>query len=97
VASVMKINLAGRSYLFSEDTSDNVELMALEELTGWSMGELSERLSTGSVKAITAIVWLLRRREEPGLPFADVKFRTSDISVELIDDEGNDEGLSLES
>lgn len=95
MANALKITLDDKTYLFSEDTSDNIELVDLEELTGWALGELVERLAAGSMKAVTALVWILRRRDEPGLAFRDVRFKTSDLALEFLeDDPGNDEGRS---
>lgn len=69
----------------------NVEIMAIERATGMTAVEFEEALDKGSFIANTALVWILRRRREPGLKFDDVEFRVGDLSSQVVDDEA-DEG-----
>lgn len=80
----IRVTLAGQSWVFSEDTADNVELIDVEKATGWDLGEWFEHIDHGSMRGLTALVWLLRRRDEPGLAFADVKFKIRDLRVEFV-------------
>lgn len=92
MAQMLRLTLAGKTYEFSEDNSTNTELIDLEDVTGWESGELVERLAKGSMRAVTAVLWLCMRRDKPGLVLADVKFRTADLQVELIDDAEQEPG-----
>lgn len=91
--AVARITVEGRTYVFDEDTADNTELMAIEDVTGLASIDLEDALNRGSMRAITALVWVLRRREEPALLFADVKFRVSSLRFDQgpDDEPGKDE------
>lgn len=83
----IRITLAGKTYEFSEETAENTELIALEDVTGMTTGECVEALGRGSMRILTALVWMLRRRDEPALALADVKFRARDLAVEYVRDD----------
>lgn len=89
----MKLTVEDRVYELDRDSLTNVELMAIEDVTGLPFQRWIEALDGGSLKAITALVWIMRVREEPGLVFADVVFRAATLDVDLGDEEsGKDSG-----
>jgi len=75
----------GKTYEFDQDRLTNVECMAVEKATGMTTGEWQEALNAGSMLAITALVWLIRKREEPTTKFDEVEFAIS--SLEIAQDE----------
>lgn len=70
----------------------NVEIMAIERQTGMTASEFEDALNRGSMTAHTALVWLVRRRTEPGLKFDDVVFNSADLSIAAAEDEALEEG-----
>jgi hypothetical protein len=55
----------------------------IEKETGWSWSEFLERIDATSVIAWRALLWALRRAEEPRLPIAAVKFVFDEVTVEV--------------
>lgn len=92
----MKFSVEGITYDFDENLADNVELMDVEDVTGMSIPEWSTALARGSIRAMTALVWILRRRDEPRLMFDEVRFHPASLIVhdeEIVseDESGKDE------
>lgn len=69
------------------DRIRNDEAMALERAHGYSFAEWNDKLTGGSISALTGLVWILRRRVEPGLRLDAVRFEIGSVSMELADDE----------
>lgn len=63
-----------KTYDFSPSKLLNVEWIAIEEITGLTKSEVLTKAGNLSLTAITALVWILRRRTEPGLAFGAVVF-----------------------
>jgi hypothetical protein len=59
----------------------NVEAMAMERHTGVSFELLAGSLPAGSRTALTAFIWILRKREEPTLKFDDVSYAEEDLDI----------------
>ena len=76
----MKIIVDGQAYEFDMTRITNVEGMAIEKATGGTYQEWADSLQAGSMLALTALVWVVRKRSEPTLTFDQVEF--SHISVE---------------
>ncbi len=70
----------------------NVEVMAIERATGMALNEFTQALQRGSLTSITALIWVLRRRQEPGLELDAVSFVLDDLDTEVIDDDPAAEG-----
>lgn len=72
----MRVTLTdGRSFeLDTQKTFSNIEMIAIERTTGWSLEEFQAKLKSNSVLAVTAYVWVLAKRVEPTLRFDDVVF-----------------------
>jgi len=78
----MRITVQGVKYEFDPAHIRNDEAMALERALGCSFREWAQALADGSASAMTGLVWLLQRRETPGLKFGDVIFDMGEITVE---------------
>lgn len=78
----MKITVDGTTYDYDPDTLRNDEAMALEAALSMTFKQWSEQLTAGSVGALTGLVWLVKRREEPALRFSEVQFAFSSLNIE---------------
>lgn len=58
-----------------------------EKATGWPWLPFREKLGGGSSIALQALVWTLRKREEPRLELAAVTPSWSEVEVEADEDE----------
>lgn len=67
-----------------------VEFEAINKYTGYeTMPEFGEALNKGNPTALRALVWVLWKRADPTLKYADVDFAVEEMTVEL---EEGDEG-----
>lgn len=87
----IRVTLADETWEFSEDTADSSELVDLENATGWTTGEWQDAVNRGSMRGLVALVWMLRRRNQPSLALNDVRFRVGDLKVEFITPAGKAE------
>src|SRR4051812_10596799 len=90
----IKMSVEGKPYEFEDTAADNIELMAVERVTGMTIPEWADAISRGSMLGITALIWIMRRRTEPNLEFSDVHFHPSSLVIgpqEDEDDSGKDE------
>jgi hypothetical protein len=79
---VARITVDGQPYELDVNNLLNVELIAITKATGMELPQLGQALKDGSVLALTALVWVLRRRSEPGLRFDDVQFTIGSLQLE---------------
>lgn len=63
------------------------EAEALEKVTGISLAEFTPRIMQGSPVAKRGLLWVLRKREEPTLRYAQVDVPVGDITVEMDEEE----------
>lgn len=77
----MRITVKGKEHDFDAGTITNREAMDLERATGLTFGQWNDALKERSALAMTGMVWLVLRREEPALRFDAVEFTFSDLSV----------------
>lgn len=75
-------------YEFVEEDLTNVELIDIEKETDLTAVEFFQKINRGSMLAMTALVWILRRRTEPALQFKDVKFAASTFEIDNSDVQG---------
>jgi hypothetical protein len=80
----MRISVDGTIYEFDENTADNIELMAIERVTGMTTTEWADAVTRGSMLGITALIWTGPRRNEPTLEFGDVHFLP--VSLRMLED-----------
>jgi hypothetical protein len=66
----------------------NVEYGAMERVTGYIGGALEDALNNGGALAMTALVWVLRKRTYPRLRFEEVVFEMDDLMIEAVNDDG---------
>lgn len=71
-----------KTYVLDRDSLLNTEAIAIEAATGRTLLDVFNGLPEVSMICITAVVWILRRREEPELRFEDVQFAISDLDLE---------------
>lgn len=57
------------------------EAINAEKVTGMSWAQIMINAQMGSVTALSAVLWLLRKRKDPKLRYADVVFNTGDIEI----------------
>lgn len=62
-----------------------------EKATGWPWGEFTNKLAQGSVIALQALIWVLRKRDEPKLARDSVTPLWGDVDIEEDDDVASDE------
>jgi len=60
---------------------------ATEKATGWPWGEFSQKLGQASVIALRALIWTLRRRDEPRLDIDSVQVLFSEVDVDEVEPE----------
>ena len=58
-----------------------------EKVTGWTWPEFAAKLENGSIIALQALLWTLRKRDEPRLPLEAVQPRYSECVLEDVEDE----------
>lgn len=78
----MKVLIKGQAFDFDLTAMSNREGMAIERVTGMTYSQWSEAVRSGSMLALTALVWVLERRTRPDLRFDDVEFSLDDIDVQ---------------
>jgi len=66
----------------------NTEYGAMERVTGLIGEDLEEAINKGGANAMTALVWILRRRKNYQLRYEQVVFEMADLSVEFVNDDG---------
>ena len=79
------IRINGQHFDFNTARITNREGMSIESATDMTFTEVMDKASNGSLLALTALVWVVRKRNEPGLRFDDVDFALDD--VEQVDDD----------
>lgn len=63
------------------------ESEAIEKVTGMTYGEWGGALMKGGTLAGRALVWVLKKREEPTLRFRDVVYAVEALTIGLDEDE----------
>jgi hypothetical protein len=77
---------------FDFGNPDNQELITLEKLFDGTFGEWLDALGKRSVRAMTALVCMLRRRSNPLLKVGDIHFKLSDFRIVNLDPPPDGEG-----
>lgn len=78
----MKVAADGTTYEFDENRFLNVEFIAIERVTGMTAVQWQNGINNGSAMAVTALIWILRRRAgEPTLQFDDVSFLMDSVNL----------------
>lgn len=58
-----------------------------EKATEWPWGEFADKLAKGSSIALQALIWVLRKRDEPRLQLSSVTPTWSEVDLDTADDE----------
>ncbi len=58
-----------------------------ERTTGWPWGEFSQKLGQSSAIALRALIWTLRKRNEPRLPLESVEVTIGEFDFERVETE----------
>ena len=83
----MKLHVDGTTYEFDADRMTNLEAIGIEKVTGLYFAEWTEALGKGSMLAVNALVWTIRRRSEPTLKYSDMKYELASIEIEREDED----------
>lgn len=76
-----------REWIWKPRDAPSFEAEALEDASGWDFPEFLQRFIAGSTRARRALLWVLLRREHPGLRFEQVSFTMGELADEYDDDE----------
>lgn len=92
---MLTFTLEGTKYEFDEKRVMNVEAIAIKRVTSEQLGFLDfmRAVSESDVEAITALVWIVRKRQEPELRFSEVEFNI----IEFIESLSSDREPDVES
>jgi hypothetical protein len=82
-----KIQVADVTYDFDPADLTNDEGIAVEKVMNCTFDQWNTKLAEGSMQAMTALVWLLQRRDNPALRYSDVHFKMGDVKA-VTDDDG---------
>jgi len=91
---MLRITLADETWTFDEESMLNTEAIALKRTTGLTISTLLGGIYTGDPEAITALVWLCRRRAgvtddtDDDNRYSKIVFDIADFDWDPIDDEG---------
>ncbi len=77
----MKLWIGDEAYPQADDW-DIQELRMLKRETGLDLGAFSKAVQAGDPDALCALVWVAKRRTQPGLALDDVHFKPSDLRFE---------------
>lgn len=83
----MKLTIDGQEYDFDPDSLTNKDAAAIEKATGSTFNAWIDALNSGSITALTALVWTIQKRTNPALRIDDVEFRLADVAPEEETDE----------
>lgn len=78
----MKLTIDGTAYDFDPATMRNDEAILIERECQMTFKAWGELLTQGSITAMTALVWIVQRREDPSIAFGDVRFEFGSLDVE---------------
>ena len=78
----MKITIQDVDHEFDLDTMTNDEAMKIEAAIGMPFGKFGTALGDGSATALTALVWIVQRRDNPSLRYGDVHFTFGELKME---------------
>ena len=76
------LTIGDKTWQFDIAKLTNREGMAVEKATGLTVQEWTQQIARGSMSALTALVWIVRTRDEPSLAYDDVVFSLDELKVE---------------
>jgi len=85
-ATLLEITVDGKPYMYDPAKLMNTEAKAIQRFTGLKMSEFQTALGDENIDAITALVWLVRKRAgEVELVPEDVEFDLGSINIVDLD------------
>lgn len=78
-----KLSVAGETYEFDPNKWMNVELIAIERETGMASFVWQNKLNEGSAIAMTALLWVLRKRQGRIEQYDEVEYNTDTLIVDF--------------
>lgn len=88
--------LEPREWAVKPERMLSVEIEAIEDVTGWTMGQWIEKMQASSVKALHALLWVLLKRVDPTRTYASVQFTLDEVEMTLEADEHEDDEPATE-
>lgn len=90
---MLRFAIDGEKYEFDQHRVMNVEAIAIKRVTSENLGFIDwlKAVSESDVEAITALVWIVRKRIEPELKFSEVEFNVMEFIESLEIDAETDE------
>ena len=75
------------SWEFDPNKMINAECIEIERRTGWDFAEWLERFKRANMAAVTAYLYVMLKRETPGIKYESIQFTMSDFNFEPTDEE----------
>ena len=72
-----------RTWDYKAEDLPSAEAEDIEDAVGLTWDEFQVKLMTGGAKARRALLWVLLRRDTPGLRFSDVAYRMGELAVDF--------------
>lgn len=82
-----KVTIDGQVYDYDSTKMLNTEAIALQKVTGMKIPQWTAALQEGDAFALTALVWLLWRRNGREVPFDEVEFDIGSMDLEADEEE----------
>lgn len=83
----MILHAGGEKYEISPDNILNVEAIAVKKKIGKDFQPWMDAMAEFDVEALTAFVWIAKKRMEPTTRFEDISFPLSSIEFETTPEE----------
>lgn len=91
---VPQLTLGDKSIDLDITQLTNLEIIAITKTTGLKLKPFGEALDEMDMEALTAFVWVVRKRTEPDLRYSDVTFTLGDVLANAPDDGPKDPSIS---
>lgn len=83
---MMRFTVDGEKFEFNEKKLRNTEAIALQKVTGMKVVEFYDALSESDANAVTALVWLVKRRAGDEVRFTELDFDLFEVMGSLESD-----------
>lgn len=83
----MILTAGDEKFEFSPDDILNVEAIAVQKKIGKNVQEWMEAISKFDAEAVTALIWVAKKRQVPNLRYEDVTFPLASLKFDLTDEE----------
>lgn len=85
---MLRFTVDGVKWEFDDDRLLNTEAIALRKVSGLTYGQLYDGIAEGDAAALTALVWLARRRAGETVKFSAVEFDLAELGLVALDENG---------